>query len=193
MRLGDVRQLLFVACGSACRRGARLLPRTEMPPTEGAGVSQVTSHDWSRFGRHRLRAPDGVVIEVPFGAERSARLWVATLWPDARVADGWVRSTWRPDDTFRGWNLPALSAAGDVLEFGADLPGRPRRWYGILDAYEVDRWLTAQGPYTDPAAAHAAAQQLLAPQRFLPPLGPVGAVHACGRRLPTRTRCPRLQ
>ena len=61
-------------------------------------------------------------------------------------------------------------AAGDVIEFGADTPTRPVRWFGIMDSYERDRWATFQGPYPTPADAWYDAQRLLALERFLPAL-----------------------
>ncbi|MGH9228315.1 MAG: hypothetical protein ACRD07_06195 [Acidimicrobiales bacterium] len=72
--------------------------------------------------------------------------------------------------TGRGWVLPQRLAAGDVVEFGADGPAGPLCWYGVLDSYEYDRWLTVQGPYPSPAAAYDDAQRLLALDRFLPAL-----------------------
>jgi hypothetical protein len=127
-------------------------------------------YDWNRRGRHRLRAPDGVVIDLPVPVAVNARVWVATIWPDDRVAGGWARAMWESDPIGRGWRLPMQLAAGDVIEFGADTPTRPIRWFGIMDSYEPDRWATIQGPYTTPADAWRDAQRLLALERFLPTL-----------------------
>ena len=62
------------------------------------------------------------------------------------------------------------SPLGDVIEFGADTPARPVRWFGIMDSYELDRWATIQGPYPTPTDAWHDAERLLALERFLPPL-----------------------
>src|SRR4051794_14685973 len=152
----------------------RTRPGNDIPPTsqlQPAG-GQQDNYDWSRFGRHRLRAPDAVIVALPVPvADARQHVWVATLWPDNRAAGGWARFRWEVDQgTQRGWRLPLQLAAGDVLEFGADTADRPVRWYGIMDSYEVDRWATVQGPYPHPAAAWDDAQKLLALERFLPPL-----------------------
>jgi hypothetical protein len=164
-------------------------PHVLQPPASSAFVPPPPTHDWSRFGRHRFRAPDAVVVDVPVRVEPASRLWIATLWPDPRRPDQWTRLQWWPDLVLHGWSLPSLSAAGDVVEFGADVQDRPVRWYGVLDAYEVDRWLTVQGPYADPVSARADAQRLLAPARFLPPLNPAGAAVSCSRAAHLRSRC----
>jgi hypothetical protein len=164
-------------------------PPRVLPPLARAFVPPLPTHDWSRFGRHRFRAPDAVVVELPVCVEPVSLVWVATLWPDPRTPDQWTRLHWRRDDALHGWSLPSLSAAGDVLEFGADVGDWPVRWYGVLDAYEVDRWLTVQGPYANPTTARADAQLLLAPARFLPPLDPVGAAASCSRAAHVRSRC----
>jgi len=74
-------------------------------------------------------------------------------------------------------------AAGDVIEFGADTPARPVRWFGIMDSYEPDRWATIQGPYPSPTDAWDDAQRLLALERFLPPLPtePLRSTTSCDR------------
>jgi hypothetical protein len=141
------------------------------PPPPPAATGQQPVYDWTRFGRHRLRAPDAVIVDLPVPITAARQVWVATVFPDSRVAGGWARLAWEIDqDTQRGWRLPMQLAAGDVLEFGADTPTQPVRWYGIMDSYEVDRWATVQGPYPHPAAAWDDAQRLLALERFLPPL-----------------------
>jgi hypothetical protein len=130
-------------------------------------------YDWSRFGRHRLRAPASVLIDLPVPTDPRSHPWVASVWPDAQVPGGWGRMPWDFDQrTGRGWVLPQQLAAGDVLEFGADTPAGPRRWFGVLDAYEFDRWVTVQGPYPHAGGAYDDAQRLLALERFLPALDP---------------------
>lgn len=128
----------------------------------------VSGYDWTRHGRHRLRAPDAVIVEVPLPVAADSQMWVATIWPDQRLAGGWNRALWEP--TGRGWRLPHQLAAGDVIEFGADTPRAPVRWFGILDSYEPDRWATFQGPYPTPHDAWTDAQRLLALERFQPAL-----------------------
>ena len=139
-------------------------------------------YDWTRFGRHRLRAPNGAIIDQPIPTTGHAP-WVATTWPDAAATGGWARGLWHPDPAGRGWRLPHELTAGDVVEFGADTPTGPVRWYGIMDSYEVDRWATLQGPYPHPAVAHDVAQQLLALERYVPPLDTEPS--------PTPRPCPR--
>ncbi len=144
----------------------------------------LEAYDWSRRGRHRLRAPDAVIVELPVPVDATARVWVATIWPDPRVLGGWGRALWEP--AVRGWRLPLQLAAGDVIEFGADTPRRPVRWFGIMDSYDPDRWATFQGPYPHPGEAWADAQRLLALERFQPALDPspvkVPLCHARRRR-----------
>lgn len=128
-------------------------------------------YDFSRFGRHKLRAPNGAIIDLPVPVAVGAQVWVATVWPDPNVPGGWARQVWRLDPaTGRGWRLPHQLAAGDIVEFGADTPTDIVRWYGIMDSYEVDRWATVQGPYADPAAAWNEAQRLVALERYIEPL-----------------------
>lgn len=152
------------------RRRGRLSTLTPAPSS--AADSRTTgAYDWMRFGRHRLRAPASVVVDLPCAPEQASHAWIATIWPAVNVPGGWARHPWQPDPTGRGWVLPQQLAAGDVLEFGTHTAaGGWQLWYGVLDAYEFDRWLTVQGPYTDAAAAHDDAQLLLAAERFLPPL-----------------------
>jgi hypothetical protein len=161
------------------------------PPTarqpDGPGEP---AYDWNRYGRHRLRAPDGAIIDLPLPAGPGHTAWVATTWPDPTVPGGWVRQLWVADPASgRGWRLPHQLAAGDIVEFGADSPTGPIRWYGIMDSYKVDRWATLQGPYPHPAAAHDAAQQLLALERYVPPLEPDPTPDPCRRT--QRPRRPR--
>lgn len=124
------------------------------------------NYDWTHHGRHRLRAPDGVIVDLPVPVDAMSRVWVATIWPDQRVPGGWDRAVW--EAAGRGWRLPHQLAAGDVVEFGADTPSQPVRWFGIMDSYEPDRWATLQGPYPSPLDAWNDAQRLLALERFLP-------------------------
>ena len=131
-------------------------------------IREPAGYDWAHYGRHRLRAPDAVNVELPVPVEASSQVWVATIWPDDRIPGGWARALWEP--TGRGWRLPLQVAAGDVIEFGADTPARAVRWFGIMDAYDPDRWATFQGPYPTPGDAWSDAQRLLALERFQPAL-----------------------
>lgn len=81
-------------------------------------IREPAGYDWAHYGRHRLRAPDAVIVELPVPVEASSQVWVATIWPDDRIPGGWARALWEP--TGRGWRLPLQVAAGDVIEFGAD-------------------------------------------------------------------------
>ncbi|MGE3836097.1 MAG: hypothetical protein AB7H43_15135 [Acidimicrobiia bacterium] len=129
------------------------------------------SYDFGRFGRHKLRAPNAAIVDLPVPVVADAQVWVATIWPDRHPAAGWTRHLWTLDPTTRrGWQLPHQLAAGDILEFGADTTAGLVRWYGIMDSYDSDRWATIQGPYPEPAAAWDDAQRLLALERFLPAL-----------------------
>lgn len=148
----------------------RLLPTPATTPDPApAPRPAASSYDWSRFGRHRLRAPASVVIDVP--VPTLPPVSVSSVWPDAWVTGGWARLPWEADwRTGRGWVLPQQLAAGDVIEFAANTADGWVRWHGVLDSYEFDRWLTVQGPYPDAAAAHDDAQRLLGLERFLPAL-----------------------
>jgi len=158
------------------------------PDPAPAARLDVRGYDWSRFGRHRLRAPASVVIDVPIPT--ASHISVSTGWPDARTPGGWARLPWELDPrTGRGWVLPQQLAAGDVIEFAANTADGWVLWYGVLDSYEFDRWVTVQGPYPDAAAAHDDAQRLLGLERFLPALDVQPRASECGRR--TTRRRPR--
>lgn len=56
---------------------------------------------WTQFGRHRFRAPVGIVIDAPFPIVGG---WVAVIWPDAPT---------RPDgDACSGRPTPHRAAVG---------------------------------------------------------------------------------
>lgn len=119
----------------------------------GADLEQT----WRRPGAHRFRTPAATLIDRPLELVG----WVATVWPDATSAMGWQRAVWDARSDGRGWHLPGDLALGDVVEFGGDRDGRVDRWYGIVDTYEPERWLTLLGPYENPADAHRRANELL--------------------------------
>ena len=137
------------------------------------------AYDWTRFGRHRLRAPAGLVIDSPVGA--AGARWLGTLWPGDNCGE-WSRMLWTPDHTGGGWLVPTRLAGGDVLEFGNDTANCPVRWYGIVDSYDAVEWLTVQGPYRDPGAAHDDAQRLLGLIRYRSPVRTGTPSRACTRR-----------
>jgi hypothetical protein len=120
-------------------------------------------YDWSRFGRHRLRTPAGALIDSPLGSAGTG--WLGTLGPSIG-STGWERLLWKRDPHLGGWTIPARLAGGDVIEFGADHDGQVIRWYGLVDSFDATEWLTVQGPYPDPAAAHDHAERMLAAIRL---------------------------
>jgi len=141
-------------------------------------------YDWSRFGRHRLRAAGGVLIDSPLGP--AGHGWLGTLWL-AGDPLAWSRMLWTPDPELGGWIVPGRLAGGDVIEFGADRTGQAVRWYGIVDSYDAVEWLTLQGPYPDPCAAHQHAQQLLGHMRYRSPNRAHRTQRRCSRT-PSRRR-----
>ena len=130
---------------------------------ERPSTAPHSGYDWSRFGRHRLRAPASVLIDSPLGAAGSG--WLGTVWP-AGDSSGWARMLWTPNPNLGGWTIPSRLAGGDVIEFGADHDGHVVRWYGILDSYDAVEWLTLQGPYAEPCAAHGDAERILDGLRY---------------------------
>jgi|GEM_PF-4907307 len=146
---------------------------TKTSPAASGGAS---GYDWTRFGRHRLRAAASTVLDHPV----SAGGWVATAVADPHQPGGWTRLTWQPAPT-RGWLLPSRLALGDIVEFGHD----QTQWWGIVDSYEPGGWLTVQGPYANPGDAAREAELLLAAERYLAPVEPERPRHAnrsCSRR-----------
>jgi hypothetical protein len=144
---------------------------------------------WTQFGRHRFRAPIGIVIDTPFPI---AGGWVAVIWPDAADPSGWRRLIWEQDTTAgRGWLIPERLAYADVIEFGSD-PTGARRWYGIVQKYEPGQWLTVQGPFPTPVEAGRAADQLLNPTQHVPEQPVVSHDRARRDRCHTRAQRPRL-
>lgn len=162
------------------RKRRPLPPPAATPDPAPASRLGAADYDWSRFGRHRLRAPASVVIDAP--VPTVSHVSVSTVWPDTTMPGGWAQLPWEVDPrTGRGWVLPQQLAAGDVIEFAATSARGWVRWYGVLDSYEFDRWLTMQGPYPDAGAAYDDAQRLLGVERFLPALDAEARVNDCGR------------
>ena len=117
---------------------------------------------WTQYGRHRFRAPIGIVIDTPFLMSGG---WVAVIWPDPTDPAGWRRLLWQADTSAgRGWLIPERLAYADVIEFGSD-PAGTQRWYGIVERYGPGQWLTLQGPFPTPQDADRAAEQLLSPEQ----------------------------
>jgi hypothetical protein len=153
-------------------------PSASASPSPSAG-----SYDWSRFGRHRLRAVAATMLDHPVGGGS-----VATLCADPSQPGEWSRLPWQPAAT-GGWNLPTRLALGDVVEFGHGNV----KWWGIVDSYVPDAWLTVQGPYPNPAAAARDADHLLGAERYMPPLKPDHprrVAEACIRRRQRTRRHP---
>jgi hypothetical protein len=155
------------------------------PPTVAVNTSPST---WDQFGRHRFRAPVGIVIDTPFPM---AGGWVAVIWPDAADPSGWRRLLWQHDTAAgRGWLIPERLAYADVIEFGSD-PTGARRWYGIVQKYEPGQWLTVQGPFPTPIEAGRAADRLLNPTRHVPEQRVVSHDRAKRERCHSRPPRPR--
>lgn len=154
-------------------------PATPHTATDPKPALASRSYDWTRFGRHRLRATAGVLIDSPLPGRNGS--WLGTLWPDPQ-RPGWERMLWEPDSVqSHGWLVPIRLAGGDVIEFGGEQDGQILRWYGIVDSYDAIEWLTIQGPYENPAAAHEDAQRILTHVRYQEPLNAVGSRMPCAR------------
>ncbi len=95
---------------------------------------------------------------------------------------------WTPNPNLGGWTIPNRLAGGDVIEFGADHAGHIVRWYGILDSYDAIEWLTLQGPYAEPRAAHADGQRILDGLRYAPAARSRHRRQPCGRSVPASRR-----
>ena len=140
---------------------------------------------WTAFGRHRFRAPVGIVIDAPFPI---AGGWVAVIWPDAADPTGWRRLLWQADAIAgRGWLIPERLAYADVVEFGSD-PTGAQRWYGIVESYEPGTWLALRGPFATPDDANRAADQLLSPGQHVPQRPPTNRASERCRAHPQRPR-----
>ena len=139
--------------GSLMRRRRPQPPATNPPPAVEPS-STAPAYDWAQFGRHRLRAADGAIIDLPLPAGADRQVWVATMWPDPNVDGGWVRALWQLHPTTgRGWRIPLQLAAGDVLEFVDGTP-RTRTTIGApsvaIETASGSRW-NRRPPSTDRA------------------------------------------
>lgn len=125
----------------------------------------------ARLTWFRLHAST-TVIDFPLHSPTAARAWVATMWPDTRIAGGWQRQFWQPGPAGRGF-VPAVVELGDVLQFGIehqpavgappDQPPEVSLWHGYLHAVRGDSILV-HGPHPGPRQTLAAAQQALIQQ-----------------------------
>ena len=157
------------------------------PPRPHASEPTTGYH---QFGKHRLRAPIGIVVDTPIPI---AGGWVGIIWPNptsAADSNAWSRHCWEPDlSGGRGWLIPERLALADIVEFGSD-PTGAQRWYGVVDSYDAGQWLTLQGPYPTPHDAHQAAQALFAANCHTP-AAPPRARTVRGDRCRTHTHRPR--
>ena len=143
-------------------------PTWTAPVPTGPDLRPVTTVP--RLTWFRLHA-SSTVIDFPLHSTTAARAWVATMWPDTRIAGGWQRQAWQPGPAGRGF-VPAVVELGDVLQFGIEhlppLGARPAEpevslWHGYLHAVHADSILV-HGPHPTPRQALAAAQHALVEQ-----------------------------
>jgi hypothetical protein len=111
-----------------------------------------TSPDFGVFDAHAFRVSYNVLLDIPLDPVPAARVWVATIWPDASQPGRWRRLLWQPHPSGRGWLIEPLTHLGDVIEFGADYHDEPDRWYGFVSRADETSILLA-GPYESPAEA----------------------------------------
>ena len=108
--------------------------------------------DFATLDRHVLRVAHGSLLDNPLDADPGSHVWIATIWPDRQQPGGWGRLIWDRHPSGRGWTIHPLTHLGDVIEFGADHPAEPDRWYGyVRDAGETS--LSLVGPFDSPAGA----------------------------------------
>ena len=104
-----------------------------------------------------IETPD---LPAPPRASAPSWRWAATVWIDRHAADGWGALEWLPGE--RGWEVPATTAIGDVVEFGVgwtDARGETEcvRWWGWIERCSL-RALVVIGPYDHPLHAATAAR-----------------------------------
>ena len=104
---------------------------------------------------HVLRRHGDTLLDIPLAAPDRARTWAATIWPGPHGQ--WERALWELRQ--RGYR-PTVVHYGDVIEFGADTPTQPIRWYGHLTDI-TDDTIILTGPYPTPEDAHHHAQDML--------------------------------
>lgn len=155
-------------------------PTVPDPPVDSSPAR--AAYDWARFGRHRLRTAATVLLDHPLGPGG----WTATTWSDPTQPGGRNWLGWQPSPV-GGWTLPIRLALGDVIEFG----NGEAHWFGIVDSYDPDGWLTLRGPYPNRATAAEDAELLLAAERYLPAVeSPPVLRRSCTRRRQRPSRHP---
>ena len=108
--------------------------------------------DFASLDRHVLRVAHGSLVDNPLDADPGSHVWIATIWPDRQQPGGWGRLMWDRHPSGRGWTIHPLTHLGDVVEFGADTPAQPDRWYGFTISADATS-LTVVGPYAIPIEA----------------------------------------
>jgi hypothetical protein len=111
-----------------------------------------TRPDFVVFDAHLLRVAYNTSLDVAIDPTPGARLWIATIWPDAAHPGGWGRLLWHRHPRGRGWLIEPLTHLGDVIEFGADYHDEPDRWYGFVSRAD-ETGILLVGPYESPAEA----------------------------------------
>ena len=123
-----------------------------------------THRDFATLDRHIFRVAHGSLLDNPLDADPGSNVWIATIWPDRQQPGGWGRLIWDRHPSGRGWTIHPLTHLGDVIEFGADHPTVPDRWYGyIADADEIG--MLVVGPHCSPSDAHDDVRVVLAQWR----------------------------
>ena len=122
--------------------------------------SMPTHPDFAILDRHVLRVAHGSLLDNPLDADPGSHVWIATIWPDRQQPGGWGRLIWDRHPSGRGWTIHPLTHLGDVIEFGADDPAQPDRWYGyVADADEIG--VLVVGPHCSPSDAQDDASVML--------------------------------
>ena len=120
-----------------------------------------THPDFATLDRHVLRVAHRSLLDNPLDPDPGSHVWVATIWPDRQQPGGWGRLIWDRHPSGRGWAIHPMTHLGDVIEFGADTPAQPDRWYGYV-ADAAASWLHLIGPFCFPADTHEDAGSSLA-------------------------------
>ena len=111
-----------------------------------------THPDFATLDRHILRVAHGSLLDKPLDSAPGSQVWVATIWRDRQLPDGWGRLVWDRHPSGRGWTIHPLTHLGDVIEFGADRGNSIDRWYGYIQ-YADETSLHVVGPFDEPRCA----------------------------------------